>query len=449
MNRKGQILVGVIVMTMILLIIIPAMVLYTQNEARWSLKQRENMTAFQLAEAAVERGFNVISQSTTVWANGQNGVFPDGCKLDIQFNDLPGGSYVVGLSSGPESQQVTILGIGREIKGKEVRAIQAVYANAPLGNVALRAASSLTMGGSQTTVHWGAVMSNQSITIQTSKNAPGTWPQYYSAGAISPFITTNSGTNCDTPYCRQLFAYHTTLPPTPTIDTGSFAVTASTETGCPAGGSNCSPGGNTTCCFYNGNQTWAGGGGSDICDDATMCADGRVYYVNGNLTVNSNGIYVMGSLIVTGNLTLPNGQSGQGAPTVVLPSQAWKQYGNAWDTYKDSEWLSPKNTDWDTTPSRPVEFPTLNSTYTPNVQSGTVSNNVMVNGFLYVGGNLTSSGGAGQTVITGAIYVAGTVTLTPNTFTVYYTDYGANQVKTTTVILSRVSWQDVLRGYPF
>ena len=63
-NRKAQVLLGVIVLLVVLAILIPTMVKYVQHEAKWSVKQGQNTNAFQLAEAAVDRGYQKIAEST-------------------------------------------------------------------------------------------------------------------------------------------------------------------------------------------------------------------------------------------------------------------------------------------------------------------------------------------------------------------------------------------------
>ena len=68
---KGQVLVGVIVFLLVLAVIVPAMVLYVQNEARWSVKQQQNTNAFQLAEAAIDIGYQKVTESTSTWASIQ------------------------------------------------------------------------------------------------------------------------------------------------------------------------------------------------------------------------------------------------------------------------------------------------------------------------------------------------------------------------------------------
>ena len=87
---------------------------------------------------------------------------------------------------------------------------------------------------------------------------------------------------------------------------------------------------------------------------------------------------------------------------------------------------------------------TVGHTYNPN-QSKTA-----VNGFIYIGGDLNSSGGGGgNTRIYGSLFVKGDVSLTGNSsMTIYYSVDAAMAVKTTRLNLKQASWQTVLHPWP-
>ncbi|OGR81860.1 MAG: hypothetical protein A3J74_09295 [Elusimicrobia bacterium RIFCSPHIGHO2_02_FULL_57_9] len=410
-------LAGVVMIMLILMIFIPTMVLYVQNESRWSVKYHQNTTAFQLAEAGIDRGYRKISESTTTWANGQAGIFPSGYGFNASYGDLYGGCYAISITSGPDEEQVTILAIGKEKKEKEVRAIQAVYDNSTVGDTAIRGQSGVTISGSNTQVHWGAIVSPKSVAMNGR-----TFPQVWSAGSIDLDANGSTPPNCDSPNCLQWHSYDPNIPADPGIDTSAF-LNAAISSGT----------------FYSGNRCWGKNSGTacgvscdTICSDSTSCATGRTYYVEGALCVEGK-IFVQGTLFVAGNVTLPNGLAGAATRNAVLPQKAWQQYGSSWTAYTDANW----------DPTEPVSFPGLTSSYS-SPEGTTVSlDKVMVDGFFYVGGNLTQSGGAGQTKIIGAAYVAGNVTVTPNNFFVYYSESAGSYIKPTNIILSRQSWKDL------
>ena len=56
----AQIVIGAIVLLVVLAILVPAIIVYVQNESKWTLKEQRNTRAFQLAEAAVEGGADIV-----------------------------------------------------------------------------------------------------------------------------------------------------------------------------------------------------------------------------------------------------------------------------------------------------------------------------------------------------------------------------------------------------
>ena len=58
-SRRGQVLAGVVLIVMVLLIIVPAMVMWVREESRSSVKDRKSTVAFNLAEAGTDRAIGV------------------------------------------------------------------------------------------------------------------------------------------------------------------------------------------------------------------------------------------------------------------------------------------------------------------------------------------------------------------------------------------------------
>ncbi|MBI5625086.1 MAG: hypothetical protein HY924_15015 [Elusimicrobia bacterium] len=436
-KERGQILVGVIIILMVLAVLVPVMVMYVQNESKWAVKQTQNMTAFQLAEGGVDRGYRKISESTTTWAAGQLGTFPAGYNFNQVYNDTSGGCYTIAISSGPDEDQVTIVSVSKHSAQKEERAIEAIYSNIPMGDTAVYGRSGVTVDGSQTSVEWGAIISPKSITVNGRNH-----PQMWSSGAIDLDTNGNLQPNCD-PACAGWHSYEQDIPPDPGIDVDGFYYAAlASHTATPA-----SPN------LFTTNQCWGKNSGSACgvpcnltCSNATDCANDETYYIQGNLCVEGT-IFVQGVLVVTGNVSLPNGQSGEGALEARLPRKAWQQYGlNAasWQYYKDMKMTCAgplNNTPVD--PDAPATFPGLSSSYKSDSSRYKCLSKVVVKGFTYIGGNLTQIGGAGSAEFVGAMFVVGMTSVTPNTFTIYYSADAGDYVRTTTVILQRESWKDL------
>lgn len=416
MNKKGQMLPGAVAILTVLAIMIPAIVLWVQRESVFASKQSRNTTAFHLAEAGVEKAYLYVSLSTVTWNQIQAGTAQTDYKFDKKYTDLEGGSYTINIGSGPGTQQVTIHTIGRDKYGQETRALKVIYSNTVLGDTAIFAGQGVKISGGAN-VHWGAVMSPNNI------DATGrSFPQFWSASQIVGKDTSANPPNCDSPGCCQWHAFQTNLPATPAIDFDFYRTSAAATTGCPAGGT---PAGS---CYYAGNVSgW------------NNTTSGKTIFIEGDLSVSSPGMFHTGTMIVMGNINLPNGVWGKGNVNMMMPTNAWKQYCNAWTTY----------TGYGNDSTAPAAFPGINSTYAANV-SAISSSKIAVNGFLYVGGNFNNGGGGGgNSDVYGVLYAIGTSTLSASSpVDFYYNGTAANGIITTNVSLTRQSWQDVRLGWP-
>lgn len=406
-SRRGQILPGVIAILLIISLLVPAMVLMTQREAIWTNKQARNTSAFHLAEAGIEKGYLAISLSTLTWRNLQNGVAIDDYKFDRKYTDVPGGEYTISITSGPDVEKATIISVGRDGMAKEVRAIKAVYTNSTLGGIAIFSGSGVAIDGG-TDVHWGAVVSPNPVNADSRL-----YPQYWSASSVYTYDTDPNPPNCDSPDCCQWHSFSPAIPPTPVLDLNAYRSSAD------ASGT-----------LYTTNQSWS---------NFTYNGGGTVY-VEGNLTIGSPGIDILGSLVVTGNLTTTSGNWGKGTRVPTLPRDAWKQYCRSWATY----------TPFDTT--EPAAFPGISSSYMSpagHTYSPTPNGKFAVSGLMYVGGNFTISGGGGTSYIHGVAFVLGSSTMaTASGVTLFYDKSASQNLQTTKIVLSRDSWQDVLQPWP-
>ena len=420
-GRRGQILPGAIAMLVILTVMVPAIALWVQRETIFSMKQAQDTVAFHLAEAGVEKAYLYISLSTVTWNAIQAGTAQTNYKFDKAYTDIDGGTYAISITSGPGTQQVTIITVGRDRRNKQTRALRAVYSNAILGDTAIFAGGGVLVNNKMN-VEWGAVMSPSNIDA-TGHNHP----KYLSSSQIIGMDQTANPPNTDG--C-QYWAFQKSLPTPPDLDFEFYRTSAAATTGCPdhAGAhgtlrdGTLSPGS----CYYPGAVTnW---------DDTTT---GKTIFIEGNLTVDSPGMFHTGTMIVMGNVILPNGVWGRGNVTMNMPCTAWKQYCNDWAAYKVFD------------PAGPTNFPGVNSTYS-NCTRTWNSTKIAVNGFLYVGGNFNNGGGGGGgSDVYGVLYAIGTSTLSAaSPIDFYYNGNATSNIVTTNVSLSRVSWQDYLQGWP-
>ncbi len=423
LNRRGQILPGAVAMLVILAVMVPSMVMWIQRENVFASKQSMNTTAFHMAEAGAEKAYLYISLSTITWNAIQNGTAQDDYRFDKSYTDIVGGSYAISITSGPGTQQVTIVTVGRDKYGKETRALKLVYGNTILGDTAIYSGRGAQIsGGAQ--VHWGGVMSPSSIDA-TSRS----YPQFWSASSIIGKDTDPNPSNCDcqTPPdcgCCQWHSYEKSLPSPPLIDFDFYRTSAAATMKCY----NSTGGGTATnTCYFPGNVT-----GWNVDTKGTM-------FVEGDLTIVSNGMFHTGTMIVMGNINLPAGAWGDGTVNMTMPVKAWKQYCNDWAAYRA----------YGNDSTEDAAFPGLESTYSATV-TALQSKKVAVDGFLYVGGNFNNGGGGGGlSDVYGVMYAVGTSTLSNNSAVGFYYNGGATaSLVTTNVSLTRVSWQDVLYGWP-
>jgi Tfp pilus assembly protein PilX len=420
-KSKGQLLVGAMILLAVLAIIIPVMVMYVQNEAKWSVKQGQSTNAFQLAEGALDRGFQKVIESTQSWKNIQAGQALPGMNFDTSFADLDGGTYAVSVTSGPENGEVTIVGVGKDKMGREVRSLKAVYANLLMSDISLAAAEGVTMNGNNIEVEWGGVSSPQAINIEDKDH-----PSYWSAANVIGDGTRgdkngSAPPNCDSPNCWWWHSYYADLPPMPDIDFEAYKSSAIAAGNDPCGNA-----------YYQSDPaaTFTGN-----CDSL----NGKTYYIEGNWSNFRSAI--VGNIIIKGNLTFRNGsQHTVGDYLATVPPVAWKQYCNDWIYYHD-------NYDSSVNPLVPC-FGDINNSYRASGKTKEID--PAIRGFMYIGGNLTlPNGGGSDDLLHGAIIVNGNANINSNSHCkIYYDPHVASNIMTTKINLVRKSWEGVTTQWP-
>ena len=423
-QRRGQLLVGVLILMLVLAIIVPTMVTYLQNEAKWSVKQGQNSNAFQLAEAAIDRGYQKLTESTGTWKNLQTtGASIQNFRFDKAYNDLPGGSYAIAISSGPSLESATVIGVGRDRNLKETRSLKVVFSNSVMGNAAIQAADGVTMSGKNVDVEWGSIISPKTVDIGNKLH-----PAYYSAASVIVNGTTfgPSDSHCDSPNCWWWKSYYSGVPTTPPIDFISYqsSAAASLATGCTVGSGKSK----TTLNYYTDGNV----------DGSCTDLSGKTFYVTGNWT-NFDG-KIVGNVIVLGNLSYQNGT----LTTITnyaatVPPTAWKNYCNDWASYQAYDPAAV---------GQPACFGSINSSYQASGVTYTIG--PTMKGFMYVGGDLSLPNGGGNSgILHGCIIVEGNADVNTNSHgRIYYDHTVAAQILTTRIVLTRLSWQDIVLEWP-
>ncbi len=428
-SSKGQVLLGVLIILLVLLILVPVMVRFVQNEARWTAKQQQNTTAFHLAEAATERGYWRILQSTSIYNQ-----FPlSGYNFDVPYKDISGGTYAIRITSDA-ARNITIVGVGRDAQRKETRAVEVKYSPNNLATNSEFTAGTNEIGGNLT-VHWGPVYSRANIS-----GTPDDWPRLYALGTIAGSCPSCAGT----PPCTDALHYWccSCAPnlPLPNLNYSKYKQLAIGYGAAP-------PGCHTDAGGANPSYYRSSGGKFQGCTDLS----GKVYYNDGgdiNFAAGSGGNRIYGSVILAVDSSINvSGNAGPGAGVCYnaqIPPNAWKEYGKDAATWSKYRTATPPATNFGFDTAAPVTFPGINGSYT----TGTTHSlcNVMVKGMLWDVGD-TNLTGSGNTVIHGVVYVASGMTGT-GSMSVYYDNTIALDT-TDAVGYTRISWKDLPgQGWP-
>ncbi|MDE2236706.1 MAG: hypothetical protein KGK30_02340, partial [Elusimicrobia bacterium] len=349
------------------------------------------------------------------WVAVQHGETLADYNLDKSFSDLSGGSYAISITSGPLEQQATIISIGRDSLSREIRTLRVVYQNAAMGDIAIMGVAGVDVSGNNLSVEWGGIVSPNDITPNGQAH-----PSYWSAGNIVGYDSNGSALpNCDSPNCWWWHSYYKDVPPEPQLDFQFYKSSAQASGIAPCG----------KAYYQSGNM-------SGTCQST----NGKPFYIEGDWT-KFNGP-IVGTVIVMGNMTTPNGSMSGRSVDAPIPQTAWKQYCNDWSYY-----LSNYNTD--ATMSGTTQCPGIYNSYrSPSSMSYDID--PVVDGALYIGGDFTGpNGGGNSTLAYGALIVKGHVYLNSNSHvTYYYSSDAANSLQTTQIVLSRVSWQEEVRQWP-
>lgn len=405
-NNRGNALVIVIVLLGVLIILVPGMIQFVTSDARMSVKAGGNTRAFQMAETALERGFQSLLLSSTTLALASSGTVVAGYNFDVTYTEPGMGEYQIKFSS-KTATTLLVTGVGRPLSGGEVRGVQAEYARVGDVTNAITAEGLVGMGGS-TEVEWASVLSRTAITT-----AGRAHPRFYSVGNITPQdVNGVTPPNSDS---VQWWSYKTDLPPNPTLDMPYYQALAQ------AGGATAAACGGT---FYKvGNVTFRG------CNAGAPTVG--TWFVTGNATFQAGmgGNMMEGVLIALGFVEIQGNGGSSRTMTVPVPPQAWKEYGNDWAFYR---------TNFDG--AAPATYAAAVAADYTSGASATISN-ILFSGLFYAGGGLQFTG-SGNSAVYGAAIVQGAPSLGSN-HTFYFNPNAAAAAKTTNRSLQRISWKDV------
>lgn len=446
-GERAQILVGATILVMILLIFVPMMVQWGRREASWSVKEQKSVTAFNIAEAAIDRGAWKLKQTTSTWQDASLGIVQAGYNFDVVYADIEGGRYRLKFSSGPQPNQVTVLAEGVDGRTHQVRAIQAVFRNV-ISSGALIAGGAINYQGNFE-VHWGSVYSQNNINL-------GGWaltsyfPRKFSKQVVTP-RDANGLTPPNTDNLEWWSNYN--VPDMPLLDFVTMRATASatgtlnlyTGNGAAggagkctgwAGHNRCSSAGVTQASHNGLNHFFDSEHHAQSKNNRTWYWDGDVNFTGTNAGGGCHGMGIWGTVIVRGNLTMDSPEDCYGFTNTNVPSDAWVEYQKI-DTAGASD-----------------EYPADNGYHandTSYVHGGAGSGwpgghpdaktDVGLRGFLYTGGNMTINKCSD---VAGAAWVVGNITnnAVGDRVVIFYNPSDVTPA-VLNVVLIRVSWDEV------
>lgn len=442
-RSRGQVLVAVVMVLLVLLVIVPAVVTWVQQESRVSVKDQRSTLAFNLAEAAVQRGMWKLKSATSTWDAAVAGTPIAGYDFDATYRDISGGEYRIRFSSGA-NKTVTVAGEARTSQSGELRAIRAVYANRSLPGPVLTVGIVTYAGALE--AHWGPVMAQNNINI-SGNAATEYFPRKFSKQAVTGTGGQPRDVNGITPPNTDNVEWWSDydVPDVPLLDFATLRASAAangtlnyyngsssshTLTGYPAGShGSCTAGSPHTTHFFDSNHH-------------PRSKENLIWYWDGNLVLSGNmtsgchRLGTWGTFIIRGNLTVASGDCY--AFTGPVPAEAWREYARirtaTWDTATANQY--PADNGFQT---NRLTFNHGSATWTGGPPSA--NTDVAHRGLLYVGGNLTILTGAlGD--FHGVLWVNGNITNnnTGERSLIFYDD--TLDVPILNVILVRQSWME-------
>jgi hypothetical protein len=421
-GQKGQILAGVVMISAVLLIIVPAMVYWVQQDMRASVKDRKTTAAFNLAEAGVDRAYWKLKSSTSTWAAARAGVPISGYAFDQSYRDVAGGVYRVSVTSGPLPEQVTVVAEGRDNQRQQIRAVRALYSNLAIPGAIISGAGIAESGSS--IAHWGPMMAMNNITLSGTA-ANRYFPRKLSKQVVTGTVGNPRDVNGLTPPNTDNLEWWSNyeVPELPIFDFAALRSSAAASGTLNCNGSALGPGHTSTIPC---------GSACVNCSVTNLYKDSRyndnlVWYWDNNASwTGSNGI--KGTVIVRGNLNVAGGDFYVPA-TMKIPAGAWQEY-QRFDTAASNQYPGD------------VGLHSSTNTYVlgscgVTCEGSASGSDLGLEGFMYVGGTINMTG---DSDVHGAIWVQSGWSGGGNVMVFYDDSLVLPQLNVT---LQRLSWQEV------
>ncbi len=441
---------AVVAIILVMLILIPPLIRWIQQDTKATMRDQKRTTAYNLAEAGIDRGVWKLKSSTSTFDSARRGSVIGGYNFDTTYSDIPGGYYRIKFSSGPTSRSVTIVAEGKDSMSREVRAIRAVYKNQTIPGAVL--SGGVITWANAFSAHWGPVLCHSNINITDANAAQDFFPRKFSRQVVQTTIgsydrDTNGLALPNTDNLEWWSDYP--VPDFPVLDFVALRSSASaTGTlnvyGCSKmtagivgsawwGSNHCNVGGSNHNGLNHIQNTW----------NHPSARKQYVWYWDGDAVITGNtgdeGNGIWGSVIVRGNLT--NWAGDNYSYTGPVPSEAYAEYAKISKSAVDTSAVNEYPADNGYHKNRST-FNFGGETWTGGKSPPSAANtDIGFRGLLYVGGNFDIEGPAD---VNGAVWVVGTVSKAVGSerTVVFFDD--TLSLPTLNVVLVRSSWNEIM-----
>lgn len=183
-KRRGQaLLASVVVMGAVALIYIVAVVIRNQSIQKASVLSRKSISAYELANACIQKGIWAINLNSDNWASVGSGAAISGYDGSAVYSDIAGGKYKLNIEAGPGTDDRTITCYAKdESKIPEYRGLKVVLTKGSAQFGAVMGYKVLFKDKRTTKVHWGPIYAYDELDIQNKSRV--FYPRLFSKGRI-------------------------------------------------------------------------------------------------------------------------------------------------------------------------------------------------------------------------------------------------------------------------
>lgn len=214
-NRRGQaLLASIVVMGAVALIYIVAVVIKSQSIQKSSLLSRKSISAYEVANACVQKGIWALNLNSDNWAAAGHGTVISGYDGNTIYSDIAGGKYKLSIIPGPGTDDRTITCYAKDDSASpEYRGLEVVLSK---GSAQFGAVMGYKIKfQKKTNIHWGPVYAYDDLDIKEKSRV--FYPRLFSKGKIKHIDNKASLPNTDGIFWWS-FNYSPGVPAWPNVD---------------------------------------------------------------------------------------------------------------------------------------------------------------------------------------------------------------------------------------